>query len=224
MGRAPFDNTCDVYEGPGGTSPGALVGTCACRLVLHDDILVIGANSPPIVGWITMEDIIPVGPWKSPFLATDPRLAYQIAVPSGTGVIYWAFLVEQITHGTQPTYQRAHLLSLPLPTTSPDGLTCATSKPAVVGVANTATGVAPGDSAWWEIDLPPGAYTVTITTTASAPVLNLWQGDCSALTLTYAFMGSGSYFLLILSGDPLEHHFEFNPSSASPEDITWDIT
>lgn len=113
--RAPFNTTVDVYHGPGSTTPGALRGTCDARFVLADGITLIGLNAPNVFGWITLQDVTPIGSWTPGAMGFKPSIGDQIAMPSGASPSLWVCWVEEIFWGPQPLYVRAIVAPLPLP-------------------------------------------------------------------------------------------------------------
>jgi hypothetical protein len=119
--REAFNTNCDVYAGPGSALAGAYLGTFPCRFVKEDAIRTVGLNAPSIVGYITIDGIIPVGMWTSPFIGLDPSIASQVVLPSG-GVarlaVLYADVVEWRSHAV---YYRAYLVRLPIPPIRPIG-------------------------------------------------------------------------------------------------------
>lgn len=115
MTRGAFNTTCDLYEGPGGASPGAFVGTCDCRLVFEDAIFMVGTDSPAAAHYFTLADFVPVGAWDAPFYAVDSDLAYRVAIPSGSPPQWWVLWTHSILWQTQPLYYRGTLEFLPAP-------------------------------------------------------------------------------------------------------------
>ena len=113
--RKPFDTTCDVYKGPGTTTPGLFVGTFPCRYVREDGIFAIGNGHVPIPAYMTIEGYTPVGFWTVPFLGVDASLADQIAIPSGNVPMFWVIYTDVIVWHVQPAYYRAYLAFLPFP-------------------------------------------------------------------------------------------------------------
>lgn len=117
--RSAFNTTADLFYGPGTASPGVLKGSCAARLVMVDGIFLVGNGGPFRVAWLTLNSLVPVGPWSHPNFFFDPTLADQIAVPSGSPVRWWNLFTDNVIwHGHTP-YYRANLSPLPIPTVSP---------------------------------------------------------------------------------------------------------
>lgn len=115
MTRALFNTTFDLYKGPGSATPGVLVGTFDCRLVSNAAILLVGADAPSRLYYLTTEAATPVGVWAAPLLSLDSALADRIAVPSGTAPRFWCLFTEAIDWQGQTVYQRANLVELPGP-------------------------------------------------------------------------------------------------------------
>jgi len=119
MPRAPFNTDCDVFEGPRGTNPNVLRGSCDCRLVVQNGIMMFGADKPIRVAWLTLDAVTPRGSWIQPAFSFDPGVADQIAVPMGTAKRFWVLYVDQINWQGQALYRRACLAELPLPGVNP---------------------------------------------------------------------------------------------------------
>jgi len=121
--RGAFNTSCNLYCGPGSATPGLLLGTFPCRLVLVDGIFQAGAGSPTIVGWITIDAIEPRPSWIVPGFGVNPRLADQVEIPIGAGAVYWVVWTEEVLWASGPPYWRGNLALLPLPTVElPQGL------------------------------------------------------------------------------------------------------
>lgn len=111
--RGPFNTTVDVFCGPGSPTPGVLRGTFNCRLVPADGIFLVGVNSPPRWGWVTLEGLMPTGCFSAPELAMDQTLADLIAIPSGTTPQWYVLFSEEVFWRSQRIYWRANLVLLP---------------------------------------------------------------------------------------------------------------
>lgn len=112
--RGKFNTTVDVFKGPGTGSPGEYVGTFPCRLVREDAIETVGAGSPRIPFYLTIDAYSPAGSWTVGSFGLDPSLADQIAIPSGTSVRFWVLYTDEIVWHS-PSYFRAYLVELPIP-------------------------------------------------------------------------------------------------------------
>jgi len=115
MTRGAFNTTCDVYSGPGATPPNTFKGSFPCRLVLADAIYLENVSAPTRSGWVTLEGLIPQGPWTSPGVSFDPRLSDWIAVPAGSIPRFWNIYTDSVLWETQAIYYRANVAPLPLP-------------------------------------------------------------------------------------------------------------
>lgn len=224
MPRAPFNTTCDIFDGPGGPVPNAFIGACPCRLVINDDIDVIGPGAPVIFGWVTMDAITPKGAFVLPYLTIDPSRAYQIAVPSGTFPQWWILFIEEITYGIQPTYIRCEIVALPLPPISPGGTTCPTALPTTTAIANSVLGQLPSEEYWWKIPIPAGTWTLTFTTSDASTEITLYSGDCSTLTVVNQLLGTGASLFVIPAGPTLDYLVKLRYFGGATSDSTWDVS
>lgn len=224
MPRAPFDNTVDVWTGPGDPSPSTFLGTFDCRLVVADSILMSTALDPQIIGWVTLDGILPKGIFVEPFLTLDCTKAYQLAIPSGGPKTYVVGWVEVISHGAQPTYYRCQIFSLPLPPPPANGYSCPTAMPAAINVLYSLMGMIANEERWWNITLPPGSYTFTTTGTTIAAFCIVYYGPCNALVTATSQGGSASSgFTNSTSGDVV-YTVKIQNIGVGVEDATWIIT
>lgn len=121
MPRLPFNNTCDIFKGPGTATPGQYVGTFPCRFVVEDGIHALGPGCPTVPAYLTILGYQPQGAWTSPFFGMDATLCDRIAIPSGQAPRFWVLYTDAIIWLAQPAYYRAYLVYLPAPTPGPAG-------------------------------------------------------------------------------------------------------
>lgn len=224
MPRAPFNTTCDIFAGPGSPVPFAFIGTCDCRLVVNDDIDVIGTDQPIIHGWVTMDAITPVGAFVPPYLTLDPTRAYQIAIPSGTLPHWWILFVEEITYLLHPVYRRCQIVLLPLPPVNPPGITCPSAVVTATGAFNVVSGQAPGVERWWTLPIAAGAYNITLVVTGTNAELDVFTDGCATLTPIIGPVAPGSTPLTIAAGPTLDYLVRIRNLDAAPFDVVWDIS
>lgn len=224
MPRAPFNTTCDIYQGPGGSSPGAFIGTFSCRLVIADSINVVGPGSLNPVGWLTLDGYQPRGWWVAPPFSVDPTLCDQIAVPSGAAISLFVFFTEEIIHLSQPAYFRATVGSLPLPTPTPGGGTCATAIPASLSTLVTIASMLPGEEIWYVLSLAPGSYTLTTTASAFHLIWNVFEGGCSGLSLILSLGSNTSAGFTVSGSGIVDVHVRVSNLEPTNESCTWIVT
>lgn len=113
--RGKFNNTVDVFKGPGSGDPGAFVGTFPCRLVREDAISTDGLGAPVISWYITIDAYLPIGSWTYPSFGLDASLADQLAIPSGTSPQFWVLYTDVVRWHALTPYFRSYLVLLPVP-------------------------------------------------------------------------------------------------------------
>jgi len=120
--RGKFNNSCKIYKGPGTTTPGALVGTFPCRLVVEDGISTVGVGAPIIPRYLTIDAYRPVGAWLSPPLfGMDPALSDRVECPPGIGPQFWVLYTDIVIWHALTPYWRSYLCLLPAPGPNPHG-------------------------------------------------------------------------------------------------------
>lgn len=138
--RGKFNTTCDVYTGPGTPSPGMLLGTYPCRLVVEDGITTVGTGSPPIPRYLTIDAYQPRGAWTSAKFGMDASLSDWVAVPSGAFPQWWVLYTDIINWKALTPYWRSYLVPLPLPDYSEGGLIANSSAGVTVIHPSTSSG------------------------------------------------------------------------------------
>lgn len=225
MTRAAFNTTCDIYEGPGGSSPGSLIGTFDCRFVIADSINMVGVGAINPIGWITLDGVEPVGVWTNPGWGVDPGLANQIAVPSGSSPSLWVFWVEEIIHGSQSPYYRATVGALPLPSAPPDGLTCTSAVPTNTNVVETFTAIPSPGEKWWVLTMSPGSWIIDFIVDNINGGVEVFEGDCSGLTLITGGLGTNILPFTIPAGPDLVIHVKVTNNFAGVDiNGSWEIS
>lgn len=165
--RAPFDNTCDIYGGADGPSPGVKLATCPCRVVPADAILLSGSEDPSYFGYVTLEAYQPRGGFAKQQVGTqetwDPQLSDQISVPAIINTDTYRVLFTEKVIWQGQAYFRSHVSknltnwpgSINSVQCSPVQLTIGSQR----GVASLCT----LQNYFFRLDIPAGTYHVTFT-------------------------------------------------------------
>jgi len=119
--RQPFNDSCDIFKGPGTFVPGLFVGNFPCRFVRETGIVPDDIGYPHTIAYLTIDAYDPIGCWTAPFFGVDATLADQIEIASLPGERYWVVFSDTINWHGQASYYRAYLASLPLPANGPQG-------------------------------------------------------------------------------------------------------
>ena len=119
--RSPFNDSCDIFKGPGTPTPGLFVGTFACRFILERAIVPDDPGYPSTVAYLTIEDYNPFGVWTSPFFGVDAGIGDRVFVASRPADTFVVIFTDTINWQTQDQYYRAYLAYDPLPPAGPEG-------------------------------------------------------------------------------------------------------
>jgi len=115
--RSPFNTHCEIFAGPGTSTPGASRGVFPCRLVVEDGIhsQQLDPGQPWIPAYLTIQDYRPKGMFVPPKYSVDSIYADRVAVPATGPVNYMVFYTDFIVWKQQKKYYRAYLIEIPNP-------------------------------------------------------------------------------------------------------------
>lgn len=115
--RSPFNAYCEIFAGPGTSTPGLSRGIHSCRLVIEDGIhsQQFEPGQPRIPAYLTIESYRPLGMFLPPNYTVLSSLADRVAIPASGPVNYMVFYTDFIIWKRQRKYFRAYLIEIPSP-------------------------------------------------------------------------------------------------------------